>query len=120
VAHVFVEAGESAKTADRTKLNELLAYCREHRGRVTLLNYAEYLALNPARLWQEAGPEQKARLQVFLVPSGLTWDSERFGTVESGLFFSRLARDSSSRGEDGSSGRIRTYDPPVNSRMLYR
>jgi hypothetical protein len=24
------------------------------------------------------------------------------------------------RGEDGSSGRIRTYDPPVNSRMLYR
>ena len=28
-----------------------------------LVNYAEYLALNPARLSQEAGPEQKARLQ---------------------------------------------------------
>ncbi len=24
------------------------------------------------------------------------------------------------RARDGSSGRIRTYDPPVNSRMLYR
>jgi hypothetical protein len=34
-----------------------------------------------------------------LVPSGLTWDGERFGTVESGLFFSRLARDSSSGGK---------------------
>jgi site-specific DNA recombinase len=64
----------------------------------TLLNYAEYLALDPARLWQEAGPEQKARLQAFLVPSGLTWDGERFGTVASGLFFSRLAGDSSSGG----------------------
>ena len=25
-----------------------------------------------------------------------------------------------SKARDGSSGRIRTYDPPVNSRMLYR
>ncbi len=31
VAKVFLE-GESAKTADRTMLKELLAYCREHRG----------------------------------------------------------------------------------------
>jgi hypothetical protein len=64
-----------------------------------LLNYAEYLALNPGRLWQEAGPEQKARLQAFLVPSGITWDGERFGTIASGLFFSRLAADSSNRVE---------------------
>jgi hypothetical protein len=62
-----------------------------------LLNYAEYLALNPGRLWQEAGREQKARLQAFLVPSGITWDGERFGTIASGLFFSRLVADSSNR-----------------------
>jgi site-specific DNA recombinase len=34
VAAVFTEKGESAKTADRTELNELLAYCRQHRGGV--------------------------------------------------------------------------------------
>ncbi len=61
-----------------------------------LLNYAEYMALHPARLWQEAGAEQKARLQAFMVPTGLTWDGERFGTVVSGLFFSRLTAETSS------------------------
>jgi DNA invertase Pin-like site-specific DNA recombinase len=34
VAEVFVEEGESAKTMDRPVLQQLLAYCREHRGRV--------------------------------------------------------------------------------------
>jgi len=34
VARVFVEQGESAKTADRTELKRLLAFCREHRKRV--------------------------------------------------------------------------------------
>jgi site-specific DNA recombinase len=29
VAKIFVEEGESAKTADRTKLKEMLKYCRE-------------------------------------------------------------------------------------------
>ena len=29
-------------------------------------------------------------------------------------------RSLTARARDGSSGRIRTYDPPVNSRMLYR
>jgi hypothetical protein len=29
----------------------------------------------------------------------MTWDGERFGTVATGLFFSRLAVDSSSEGE---------------------
>ena len=32
VARVFVEEGESAKTADRTQLKELLRYCREQRN----------------------------------------------------------------------------------------
>jgi site-specific DNA recombinase len=31
VAQVFVEEGESAKTANRTKLKELLKYCRDHK-----------------------------------------------------------------------------------------
>ncbi len=63
-----------------------------------LLAFAEFMVLNPGRLWQEAGPEQKARLQAFMVPTGLTWDGERVGTVATGLFFSRLAGETSGGG----------------------
>src|SRR5215469_4771725 len=34
VDRVFVEEGESAKTADRTELKNLLAYCRQYKGRI--------------------------------------------------------------------------------------
>ena len=34
VAKVFMEEGESAKTADRTELQALLAYCRENKKKV--------------------------------------------------------------------------------------
>jgi site-specific DNA recombinase len=34
VDQVFVEEGESAKTADRTELKNLLTYCRQNKGRV--------------------------------------------------------------------------------------
>lgn len=37
VDKVFIEEGESAKTADRTQLKELLAYCRKNQGRVHFL-----------------------------------------------------------------------------------
>ena len=37
VAEIFVERGESASTADRTQLQKMLSYCRQHRGRVHFL-----------------------------------------------------------------------------------
>jgi site-specific DNA recombinase len=37
VARVFIEEGESAKTADRPELQELLVYCRQNRGRLHCL-----------------------------------------------------------------------------------
>ena len=37
VVKEFVDAGESAKTADRPELKRLLEYCREHKGAVQLL-----------------------------------------------------------------------------------
>ena len=37
VDKVFVEEGESAKTANRTEFNKMLAYCRESKGRVKWL-----------------------------------------------------------------------------------
>lgn len=35
VAEVFVEEGESAKTADRTQLKQMLRYCTEHRKEIS-------------------------------------------------------------------------------------
>jgi len=37
IAREFVEEGESAKTADRTKLQELLTYCRQNKNHVQAL-----------------------------------------------------------------------------------
>ena len=37
VNKVFVEQGESAKTADRTELKNLLAYCRQNKGRIEVV-----------------------------------------------------------------------------------
>lgn len=46
---VFIERGESAKTDDRTALQDLLAFCREHRGKIQVVifpkidRFARYL-----------------------------------------------------------------------------
>src|SRR5436190_16100515 len=37
VAGRFVEQGESAKTADRPKLKELLSFCRENKGNIAVV-----------------------------------------------------------------------------------
>ena len=37
VAKVFVERGESAKSADRTELTHLLNYCRENLGGIDVM-----------------------------------------------------------------------------------
>jgi hypothetical protein len=89
---------------DRLSEERALALLTRHEAEVdgldveAVLNYAEFLAMNPGRLWEEASPEEKARLQAFLVPSGLTWEGERFGTVTTDLFFGRLEPVSDSTG----------------------
>lgn len=37
VAEIFVERGESARTADRTELQKMLAYCRKRQGHIQFL-----------------------------------------------------------------------------------
>ncbi|MFL6436609.1 MAG: recombinase family protein [Terriglobales bacterium] len=37
VDRIFIEEGESAKTANRTQLQKLLVYCRENKGRVKIV-----------------------------------------------------------------------------------
>ena len=84
------------KHSDRLSEERALALMEKHDHELegldveALLNYAEFVAANPGRLWQEASPEQRRRLQTFLVPTGVTWDGERIGTGVTGLFFSRL------------------------------
>ncbi len=34
VAHIFIEQGESAKTADRTELQKLLKYCTDRKNQI--------------------------------------------------------------------------------------
>jgi len=79
------------KHGDRLSEERALALMEKHDHELegldveTLLNYAEFVAENPTRLWEEASPEQRRRLQTFLVPTGVTWDGERIGTGVTGL-----------------------------------
>ena len=61
-----------------------------------LLGFAEHLVMNARRMWDEAGVGQKQRLQRFVVPTGLEWNGERFGTVTTGWFYSQLQSESAS------------------------
>src|SRR5690348_15839342 len=41
VLHVFIDPGESARTMDRPKFQEMLTYCREHRKDISHLIVAD-------------------------------------------------------------------------------
>jgi hypothetical protein len=56
----------------------------------------------------------------FVFTEGLAWSRRRISGRPDGPLFSGLDADAGAAEGVGSSGRIRTYDPPVNSRMLYR
>jgi len=54
VLRVFTDAGESARTADRPQLQEMLAFCRQNKGKVTHVVVADLSRL------ATAGSETKA------------------------------------------------------------
>ena len=58
-----------------------------------LLGFAEHLVMNARRMWDEAPVGYKQKFQRFVVPTGLEWDGERFGTVLTGWFYSQLRAD---------------------------
>jgi len=67
-----------------------------------VLTYAESLALNVGRMWQQASPENRLRLQRFVFPAGLMRAKDgglRTGVVAS--FFSELRDGPGSSGRDG-------------------
>jgi hypothetical protein len=95
-AYLYEQALDRAsymRHSDRVSEERALALLSRHEAEVdgldveAILNYAEFLALNPGRLWDEADPDQKARLQAFLVPSGVIWNGEQVGAIVTGLFF---------------------------------
>jgi hypothetical protein len=55
-----------------------------------LLGFAEHVLTNAARLWIEASPEQKTRLQQVLFPNGLTLQDGKFGTATTCFAFTQL------------------------------
>jgi site-specific DNA recombinase len=55
-----------------------------------VVRYAEFVALNAARLWQQASTEQKQPLQAALFPEGLRFGSGGFRTPVTSLFFRKM------------------------------
>lgn len=102
IVEAFVHRGVlDQRTYDRqtAKIDEEIALAESalHDARLDeldvegVLNFAEYVLGNSARLWTEASIEQKQRLQKLLFPSGVTDSRERgFGTAEISVIFRLL------------------------------
>jgi hypothetical protein len=80
------------------KLNEqiMLAEMKEREAKLesydveAVLNFAEYVILNAARLWTEFASDQKQQLQKVLFPQGVTFAQGNYKTAETCLFFKLL------------------------------
>ncbi len=81
VLKIFKEEGESAKTADRTRLQEMIKYSEKNRGKVGKL-----LIYNVSRLARKV--EDYSALKVLFSRYGVSIESvtERFGVDSSGKF----------------------------------
>jgi len=88
------------ETYDRQldKLNEqiMLAEMQERDAKLesydvdAVLNFAEHVMLNAARLWTEFSNDQKQRLQKVLFPQGVTFAGGEYGTAKTCLFFNLI------------------------------
>jgi hypothetical protein len=83
----------------RDKFQEELALAELdlHKARIDqkdvegILNFAEYLLTNTARVWLEASLSQRQQIQRAIFPEGLPFDGRDFGTAPTCLVFNRLA-----------------------------
>jgi hypothetical protein len=55
-----------------------------------VLNFAEYVLLNAARLWKEVASDAKQRLQKVLFPQGVIFAEGNYKTAETCLLFKLL------------------------------
>jgi site-specific DNA recombinase len=59
----------------------------------SVLNFAEHVILNAARLWMEASTDQKQRLQKLIFPQGVNFANWNYGTAEICPFFNMIAKN---------------------------
>ena len=87
-----------AQVLQRDKLTEqiVLAEMQERDAKLeeydveAVLNFAEHVILNMARLWAESGSDQKQRLQKVLFPEGVQFDGEVIKTGATCSLFNLL------------------------------
>jgi hypothetical protein len=72
-----------------------------------ILGFAEHVIGNAARIWTNASPDQKQRLQRVFLPEGLRFKGGRIGTVVTCLAFNQIAAN-----RDGDSGLAVPNGPP--------
>ena len=117
----------------RRERADLLIALSDAPGGDERLEHLAFLSTLFTRLgeaWEAAPPEARDILLSSIWPAGIVFDGESFRTTpESDLIaLFRAETPKKEEGEalsspaflSGSPGRIRTYDPAVNSRMLYR
>ena len=100
-AFIYEEAIDRATYARQLdKLNEqiVLAEMQERDAKLeaydvdAVLNFAEHVILNAARLWTEFSSDQKQRLQKVLFPDGVTFAGGSYGTAKTCLFFNLIPK----------------------------
>ena len=93
--------GKGGKGSPSLKLNEqiTLAEMEERDAKLegyeveSVLNFAEHIILNAARLWMEASSDQKERLQKVFFPKGVTFANGSYGTTEMCPFFNLIPKN---------------------------
>jgi hypothetical protein len=58
------------------------------------VEFAKYVVLNAARLWAEAGADQKQRLQKVIFPQGVLFPNGAYRTTATSLIFFELEETS--------------------------
>ena len=85
------------RQSDKLQEDLALAELELHEARIDqtdvegVLNFAEYLLTNAARVWLEASLPQRQQIQRAIFPEGLPFNGREFGTAPTCLAFNRLA-----------------------------
>ena len=93
--------GQETYQRQLDKLDEqiMLAEMKEREAKLegydveSVLNFAEHVILNAARLWLEASDEQKQRLQKLFFPKGVDFKDGNYGTAEVSPFFDLIPKN---------------------------
>jgi site-specific DNA recombinase len=117
---VFVEKGESAKTADRTELKNLLTYCRENKGRIKVIVVYSISRFARDRFDHHLLRALLMKLGITLRSATEPIDDSSTGKLMEGIFASMAQHDNDVRSERtvaGMKARLErgdwTFPPPL-------